>query len=354
MAMLRLNDELANFKSSFKVANVKSSKEKSSVKNNLWNMPTAKELETVIESASIKVTDEQQEKRLQPLYKIIKEVEGTYKASKESNLRDYKNAPQSVKNFYRKQRRGVTAEMTLKDRKAFTSLKRGKLSMWGLVQRARKYADGSDPDHIKAQLLHLYGAAEKAQQKKMPNWFVLTCLIHDGGKFLMKWIPEHRVVGDTFPHLVKPQEKEIFFEEFKHNKDWNNKSYQGKTGAYKKGCGIDNLLICWGHDEYLFQILFNWLKQNTEFVKKNWKCTALEIRLLFYMVRFHSFYAFHREGAYKELWSKADAKLRPFLRVFSMFDLYSKPDKLPPIKELDKKYKPLVEKFFPGKLMMEY
>lgn len=344
--MLKIDEDLF-------VKNKKDIKQSKAV-NTSWNSPTSKELEKIIEKASIKVTVQEQKKRLTPLTNIMKEVEKKYKNSNEASLRDYKNAPQSVKDFYRKQRRGVTADMTLKDRSSFLSFKRGKIGMWGMIQKARRYADGSDPDHIKAQLLHLYGAAEKARMKRMPAWFVLTCLIHDGGKFLMEWIPEHRVVGDTFPHLIRPQSEEIFFEEFKFNRDWKKQSYQSKTGAYKKNCGIDNILMTWGHDEYLFQMVFDWLKQNTDFVKKQWKCTAMELRLFLYMIRFHSFYAFHRESAYKELWSKTDAKLRPFLRVFSMFDLYSKPDKLPPIKELDKTYKPFVEKFFPPKLALKY
>lgn len=316
--------------------------------------PSTREIESVINSASIKISAAQQKRRLAPLLKLQTEVEKLYLNSSEAGLRDYADAPASVKRFYRNQRRGVTAEMTLKDRKAFLPLRKGKLSMWGLIQRARKYADGSDPDHIKAQLLHLYGAAKKAQDKKMPDWFVLTCLIHDGGKFLMEWIPEHRVVGDTFPHLVRPGAEEIFFSEFKYNSDWKIVNAKGKSGFYKPKCGLDEMLMTWGHDEYLFHMVFNWLKENAEFVKKSWKCSALEIRLMLYMIRFHSFYAFHRQGGYRQLWSKTDAKLRPYLRIFSMFDLYSKPDRLPAIKVLDKEFKPLVNKFFPAQKPVRY
>lgn len=316
--------------------------------------PSVREIETVLERASIEASAAEQKKRLAPLHRLMREVDRLYGKASASGLRDYSNAPASVKKFYRNQRRGVTAETTLKDRAAFLPLRKGKKSMWSLVQTARKYADGSDPDHIKAQLLHLYGAAKKAMDMKMPKWFVLTCLIHDGGKFLMEWIPEHRVVGDTFPHLVKPGTEEIFHEEFKLNKDWRLVSKKGSTGFYRKHCGLDAMLMNWGHDEYLFNIVFEWIKQNAEFVKKSWKCTALELRLMLYMVRFHSFYAFHRQGGYRSLWSKTDEKLRPYLRVFSMFDLYSKPDKLPPLREMDKYFKPLVQGFFPAGMPVRY
>lgn len=316
--------------------------------------PTVREIEAVLGRASIEVSSASQNKRLARLHGLMREVDRLYGKASESSLRDYSNAPASVKKFYRNQRRGVTAEITLKDRAAFLPLRKGKKGMWALIQKARKYADGSDPDHIKAQLLHLYGAAKKAMEMKMPKWFVLTCLIHDGGKFLMEWIPEHRVVGDTFPHLIKPGKEEIFYEEFKRNKDWKLVSKKGPNGFYSKSCGLDSMLMTWGHDEYLFNIVFDWIKQNAEYVKKTWKCTALELRLMLYMIRFHSFYAFHRQGGYKSLWSKTDTKLRPYLRVFSMFDLYSKPDKLPPLREMDKDFKPLVESFFPTKMPVRY
>ncbi|VDM34547.1 unnamed protein product, partial [Toxocara canis] len=54
---------------------------------------------------------------------------------------------------------------------------------------------------------------------------------------------------------------------------------------YKEGCGLDNLLMTWGHDEYLYQVL------------KNHNSTLPAEAL--YAIRFHSFYPYHTGGDYK-------------------------------------------------------
>ena len=32
--------------------------------------------------------------------------------------------------------------------------------------------------------------------------------------------------------------------------------YNTKLGIYKEGCGIENVIMSWGHDEYLYHVSF--------------------------------------------------------------------------------------------------
>ena len=32
-------------------------------------------------------------------------------------------------------------------------------------------------------------------------------------------------------------------------------SFSTENGIYEPGCGLDNVLISWGHDEYLYRVL---------------------------------------------------------------------------------------------------
>ena len=53
-----------------------------------------------------------------------------------------------------------------------------------------------------------------------------------------------------------------------------------KYGIYEPNCGLDKITMSWGHDEYLYRVLINH------------GATIPEEGL--YMIRFHSFYPWHR------------------------------------------------------------
>ena len=63
---------------------------------------------------------------------------------------------------------------------------------------------------------------------------------------------------------------------------------------YECHCGLENVLCSWGHDEYLYQIL----KNNINVLPEE----AL------YIIRYHSLYAYHTDGAYKYLANEYDDK----------------------------------------------
>ena len=91
--------------------------------------------------------------------------------------------------------------------------------------------------------------------------------------------------------------------------------------------------MSWGHDEYLYQIMKNYLPQEA-----------------LYMIRYHSFYAQHKEQAYNYLMDKTDLKMFEWVRKFNNYDLYSKAPVQPNSNALKPYYEDLVAKYLPDTL----
>jgi inositol oxygenase len=91
--------------------------------------------------------------------------------------------------------------------------------------------------------------------------------------------------------------------------------------------------MSWGHDEYLYHVVKDYLPE-----------PAL------YMIRYHSFYAWHREGAYDWLCDEHDREMLRHVQAFNPYDLYSKSPVPPDWKELRPYYSDLIHKFFPNEL----
>ena len=47
----------------------------------------------------------------------------------------------------------------------------------------------------------------------------------------------------------KYSDKNIYPETFKSNPDYNDAVYSTECGIYKPHCGLDNVMLSWGHDE---------------------------------------------------------------------------------------------------------
>lgn len=73
-------------------------------------------------------------------------------------------------------------------------------------------------------------------------------------------------------------------------------------GIYKPNCGLNNLMMSFGHDEYMYRVL----------VGNN--CTLPKEAL--YMVRFHSFYPWHTGGDYDYLCNDEDREMLKWVREF--------------------------------------
>ena len=41
---------------------------------------------------------------------------------------------------------------------------------------------------------------------------------------------------------------------FKENPDANNPAYNTKYGVYSDRCGLNNVMMSWGHDDYMYLV----------------------------------------------------------------------------------------------------
>ena len=68
--------------------------------------------------------------------------------------------------------------------------------------------------------------------------------------------------GDTFPVGCAPASSIVYGEEsFRNNVDLQDPRYNTKLGMYQENCGLENVLMSWGHDEYLYHVILNHLKK---------------------------------------------------------------------------------------------
>ncbi|KAK4601790.1 hypothetical protein RGQ29_011065 [Quercus rubra] len=260
------------------------------------------------------------------------------------SFRDYdaeSERQKSVEEFYRLQHINQTYDFVKRMREEYGKLNRVEMSIWECCELLNEVVDESDPDLDEPQIMHLLQSAE-AIRKDYPDedWLHLTALIHDLGKVLLLpsfgGLPQWAVVGDTFPLGCAFDEGNVHHKYFKENPDYNNPAYNTKYGIYSEGCGLDNVMISWGHDDYMYLVA----KENR---------TTLPPAALF-IIRYHSFYPFHTVGAYKHLMNEEDAKNLKWLKVFNKYDLYSKSKEKIDVEKVKPYYLSLIDKYFPAKL----
>ena len=70
------------------------------------------------------------------------------------------------------------------------------------------------------------------------------------------------------------------------------------------------------------------------------------------MIRYHSFYAWHREGQYGHLTNAQDIANLPWVQKFNPYDLYSKNPRPPVLAELKPYYEDLLAKYLPASLRL--
>ena len=252
-----------------------------------------------------------------------------------AQFRNYQEDTRSgVKEFYRLNHKHQTMDFVNQKREQYLGLRRTKMGIWEAMEYLNKLVDDSDPDIDLPQIEHLLQTAEAIRADGRPKWFILAGLIHDLGKILCLWgEPQWAVVGDTFPVGCRYSEKIVYFEAFRENPDWQTAEYQTQFGIYEPNCGLDNVLLSWGHDEYLFHVTKDYLPPE-----------ALA------MIRYHSCYPIHREGAYGYLMSPEDHDQMRWVRDFNKYDLYTKRDERMDVKELRPYYEALISEYFPSQI----
>lgn len=251
-----------------------------------------------------------------------------------TQFRNYDEACDRVKAFYREQHEKQTVAFNLKARNDFNSKTRAEMTVWQAMEKLDELIDESDPDTQLGQIQHLLQSAEAIRRDGKPKWFQLTGLIHDLGKLLFFYGSQGQwdVVGDTFPVGCAFDDSIIYPGTFEGNIDSKDPIYSTKYGIYTPGCGLDNVMLSWGHDEYLYHIC----KEQSTLPDE-----ALA------MIRYHSFYPWHSAGGYRWMMNEKDERMMAAVKAFNPYDLYSKSDDLPKAAELKDYYMGLINTYFP-------
>ncbi|KAL0426945.1 UNVERIFIED_CONTAM: Inositol oxygenase 4 [Sesamum latifolium] len=292
-------------------------------------------------------------------------------------FRDYTNVEserqKSVEEFYRLNHISQSVDfVSEEDEGRIQKIQQDRMSIWECCELLNQVVDESDPDLDEPQIQHLLQSAEAAR-KDYPNedWLHLTALIHDLGKVLclpsFGGLPQWAVVGDTFPVGCAFDESIVHHKYFKDNSDINNPAYNTKNGIYQEGCGLDKVLMSWGHDEYMYLSF----KENSDFNNpayntKNgiyqkdvdltrFSCHGATTNTCTWYLRktnqpylqLHcsSSVSTHSiAGAYTHLMNEEDKKNLEWLKKFNKYDLYSKSKVRIDVDKVKPYYLSLIEK----------
>jgi len=255
-------------------------------------------------------------------------------------LRTYKEAsPQH--SFYRDMHKNQTYNYALLKQLEYGEFgKRCRMTLKDALSMMDRFVDPSDPDLISTpNLVHAYQTAERIRRKYPHNYELQLCgLIHDVGKILFAFgEPAWAVVGDTYPLGCAFQKSIVYYDTMGGNPDRDVPEYCTKLGVYPRGCGMRNLTMAFGHDEYLYLVLRH--NRNHKLSERYWN-----------IIKFHSFYPWHTGKDYRYFMDESDKSLLTDLIAFNEFDLYSKEDSTDISRSVKKYYDDLLDYYFPEKL----
>lgn len=287
-------------------------------------------------------------------------------------FRNYKDSDfqDRVEKTYYKMLTNQTREFVLNMKEKYNNYPKITCNIWDTIENLENITDESDPDNDLPQIIHAYQTAISLENKNMEDfpiknlfndkewsmldvnkqneydcnitdfynitdwdWLPLIGFIHDLGKVLLLKeygsLEQWAVVGDTFPINQKLSESYIF-----ENKKFHIDNTSLQKNTYQNNIGFENILMSWGHDEYLASILE---KNNTKFPKE-----------AIYLIRFHSFYSWHSpkyNRGYVNLANDFDWYMLPLLKYFQKSDLYSKCRETPSISQIKNKFKNIMDKY---------
>lgn len=258
---------------------------------------------------------------------------------------DDKNTPDRVRSHYKMMRQYQTVNFVDHMHKKYLKFEKP-MHIWQALKSLNDWVDTSDPDMSLPNIQHCFQAAEGARSAGRDDWVQLIALIHDLGKVLyLKGSDsegtgqknQFATVGDTFVVGCKLPDNLVYPEYNCLNPDMKDSRYNGEIGMYTPGCGLDNLTLSFGHDEYLYQVL-----------KNHRGCIIPKEGLN--MIRYHSFYPWHSPGAnespYDVFMSRDDYSMRTSVLEFNEYDLYTKNNTtIYDVKEMKKIYMPILKKY---------
>ncbi|KAI9248868.1 inositol oxygenase [Phascolomyces articulosus] len=241
----------------------------------------------------------------------------------------------AIPQFYKENHENQTVEHVMAMKERYCRLDNGWFSVWEALEVMDGLVDNADPDVKTSQAIHALQTAETARRDGQPNWFILTALIHDLGKMLyFMGEPQWTVVGDTFPVGCKYADKIVYREFFVNNPDFYDELYSTEYGIYTPHCGLRNIHLSFGHDEYMYMVCKDYLPPE-----------ALAI------LRFHSFYPWHTEGEYTWLMDDHDKEMLKWVQLFNKYDLGSNLVEEPAnLESLKPFYTELIANYFPPKI----
>lgn len=246
----------------------------------------------------------------------------------------------AVREHYRKMRQNQTVAYVRQMHKKYLTYDKP-MELWEALLHLNDLVDVSDPDLDLPNVQHLIQSAEAIRADNRPDWMQLVGLIHDLGKVIFLWGKDEDgtsqdeqwgMVGDVFAVGCELPDTCVYPEFNKLNPDMQDERYNSPLGMYKAHCGIDNLHLAWGHDEYLFQIL-----------KNHESNTIPEAGMA--MIRYHSFYPWHSGGSYTSLLGEKDSQYLEWIRDFNTYDLYTKSSKTYDLEEIKAHYMPIAKKY---------
>ncbi|KAL6762230.1 hypothetical protein V8C86DRAFT_2522884 [Haematococcus lacustris] len=148
-------------------------------------------------------------------------------------------------------------------------------------------------------------------------WMHVAGLLHGLGKLLAHKKfgsqPQWAVCGDSYPLGCRFDPHIFGAQFFLANPDKRRRMYQTQLGIYQARCGLRNVLMSWGSQEYLFLVLLL-------------NSSQLPYEALF-LLRHLRFTALTRPGnTYQALLSPEDEALMPLLRAFQRLTAYQRVD----------------------------
>ncbi|XP_026474155.1 inositol oxygenase isoform X2 [Ctenocephalides felis] len=242
-----------------------------------------------------------------------------------------------VKETYRLMHVNQTVDFVEDRMKKWLTFSHFRSDIRSALERLNSLVDESDPDVDVPNIVHAFQTAERIRSEHPDkDWFHLVGLIHDLGKVMAFYgEPQWACVGDTFPVGCLWAPSIVYGREsFKGNPDENDTRYNTLYGKYTPNCGLDNLTMSWGHDEYMYRFLLH----NGSTLPEQ----ALKI------IRYHSFYPWHSGGDYEHLCCEKDEETKKWVLEFNKYDLYTKSEEIPDIDKLWPYYQGLIDKYIPG------
>lgn len=254
-----------------------------------------------------------------------------------SKLQHLAAKPVSMEQLYTTMHTKQTIEFVLEQRANWLQLDKGEYTILEMIDIL---SDRSDAHGDMLGSIRGFQTAERIRQEWPDHdWFHLVGLLHGIGQVLAcpafagkHTLDQWAVVGDKFVVGCKPSDDCAFgFSSFQNNPDLLNPIYGTEYGIYEPYCGISNLLMSWGGDEYIYWVL----KENG--------CTLPNQGLN--MIRFQSFRPWHASRAYTHLEAPEDAETLNWVKEFDRFASDSKKDTVPDVQALKPYYQSLLDKY---------